>query len=77
MSMSMSQLGVGMGDSLAESSLDQPSMDSKQNEFLGMPGFVGNKSNSVSFMESILSSHSNVTRNSAPFVPYVVNEGKR
>ena len=25
-------------------------------------------------MESILSSHSNVTRNSAPFVPYVVNE---
>ena len=73
-SMSMSQLGVGMSDSLAESSLDQPSVDSKQNEFVGMPGFVGNKGSSVSFVESIMSSHSNVTRSSAPFVPYVVNE---
>ncbi len=76
MTMSLSQLGVGMGDSLtlAESSVDHPSVDSKQNEFIGMPGFVGNKEGSVSFMESILSSHSNVTRNSAPFVPYVVSE---
>lgn len=67
------EVTVGMMDSLAESSLEQPSMSSNENEFQGMPGFLGNRG-SMSYVESLLSSHSTVTRNSAPFVPYVVND---
>lgn len=67
------EVTVGMMDSLAESSLDQPSMSSNENEFEGMPGFLVNKG-SMSYVDSLLSSHSTVTRNSAPFVPYVVND---
>lgn len=68
------EVKFGMMDSLAESSsLEQPSVLSNENEFEGMPGFLGNRG-SMSYVDSLLSSHSTVTRNSAPFVPYVVND---
>jgi hypothetical protein len=66
---------IGSIDSL----LDQPSMTSSDgaSNAGGPPGMAGGtfgNQETASFVESILSSHSTVTRNSAPFVPYVVND---